>query len=149
MVGKLEKPSTTKREDMLAVIMKLAEARVQARYDVLEASATEDIVVTINGNRLFTPFAGKFHGIPAARSALERLSIEFDYRNVEMKHIMIDGDQVGMRWRGVLRNRGTSAQDEFEGFLHLSFRDGKVCEYAAFVDTAALARLADWPSSAD
>ena len=129
--------------------MKLAEARLRGQFEVLESIATEDIVVRLVGNRALSPFAGTFKGKRAGRSALENLSIEFEYRDVKMDHLMIDGDQVGMRWSGTLKNRGTSAQAHFEGFVHVIFRDGLVAEYAAFLDTAAMAYLADWNKMQD
>ena len=132
-----------KRAQRLDLIMKLMEARIQARFDVLEVIALPDVVVRIIGDSAFSPFAGTFKGRQAARAALERLSVEFEYTQVNVEYIMVDGDQVALRWRGELRNRGTSARGEFEGFLHIVFRDDLVSEYVAYVDTAALARLAD------
>lgn len=129
--------------------MQLAEARVRGQFEILEKIATDDVVVKIVGNRALSPFAGVYRGKAAGRAVLENLSIEFEYRDLQMRHIMIDNDQVGMRWTGVLRNRGTSAQANFEGFIHVIFRDELVCEYAAFMDTAALAQLTDWPSPQD
>ena len=143
----LDAQVTAKREKLLTRVMQLADARLRGQFDILEAIATDDVVVKLVGNRALSPFAGIFKGKAAARSALENLSIEFEYRDVRMDHLMIDGDQVGMRWSGTLRNRGTSAQADFEGFVHVIFRNEKVCEYAAFLDTAAMAHLADWPQN--
>lgn len=125
------------------LILKLMDARLRARFDVLESIAAADILVKIAGDRVFSPFAGTYRSKEAARRALERLSIEFEYLKVSTDYMMIDGDQAGLRWHGVLRNRGTSAQAEFEGFVHIVFENDLVKEYVAFIDTAALARLAD------
>ncbi|MBM3607259.1 MAG: nuclear transport factor 2 family protein [Alphaproteobacteria bacterium] len=130
------------RPRKLAIVTQLMEARLRARFDVLEAIAIDDVTVRILGDRVFSPFAGSYHGKPSARAALERLSIEFEYLNVKTEYVMVDGDQVGLRWRGILRNRGTSAQGEFEGFVHIVFSGDRVKEYVAYIDTAALARLA-------
>ncbi len=133
-----------KRAELLALVIKLSEARIRGQFEILESVATEDVVVRLVGNRALSPFAGVFRGVKAARAALENLSIEFEYRDMKLDHLMIDGDQVGMRWTGILRNRGTSAQAQFEGFVHIIFRDDLICEYAAFIDTAGMAYLADW-----
>ena len=119
------------------------DARLRARFDLLEAIATDDVLVKISGDRVFSPFAGTYRGKESARRALERLSIEFEYTKVTTDYLMIDGDQAGLRWHGVLPNRGTSAQAEFEGFVHIVFENNLVKEYVAFLDTAAVARLAE------
>lgn len=142
----METPEKSNREKLLALVLQLAQARLLGQFEVLESIATDDVVVKLVGNRALSPFAGTFIGKAAGRSALENLSIEFEYRDVKMEHVMVDGDQVGMRWSGKLRNRGTSAQAHFEGFVRVIFRDQLVREYAAFIDTAAMAQLADWGS---
>ncbi len=133
-----------KRSRLLALVMKMSEARIRGQFEILESVATEDVVVRLVGNRALSPFAGVFNGVQAARASLENLSIEFEYRNMKLDHLMIDGNQVGMRWSGTLRNRGTSAQALFEGFVHIIFRGDLICEYTAFIDTAGMAHLADW-----
>lgn len=138
-----------RRDKLFSLIMQLADARLRGQFEVLEAIATDDVVVKLVGNRALSPFAGNYRGKAAGRAVLESLSIEFEYRDVKLDHIMIDNDQVGMRWSGILRNRGTSAQAHFEGFIHVIFRGELICEYAAFMDTAAIAQLADWPQSQD
>jgi ketosteroid isomerase-like protein len=145
----LEAEIKSHRDKLFARIMQLADARLKGQFDILESIATDDVVVKVVGNRALSPFAGTFRGKAAGRGVLEALSIEFEYKDVRLDHIMIDNNQVGMRWSGTLRNRGTSAQAHFEGFIHVIFRGELVCEYAAFMDTAAIAQLADWPQSQD
>ena len=143
----LDAQAKEKREKLLAIIMQLVDARLRGQFEILEAIAADDVIVKLVGNRALTPFAGTFRGKSACRTALENLSIEFEYRDVRLEHMLIDGDQAGMRWSGTLRNRGTSAQANFEGFIHIIFVNELITEYVAFIDTAAMAYLADWHTS--
>lgn len=131
------------RARKLDIVLKLIDARLRSRFDVLEAIACPDVVVRIIGDKAVSRFAGTFKGRVAARSILEALSIEFDYVKFETDYIMVDGDQVALRWHGDLRHRGTNAQGQFEGFIHIVFRGELVAEYAAYIDMASLAKLSD------
>lgn len=119
-------------------------ARAVNDFDYLESMCTADVVFRVVGDRAFSPFVGTYIGREAARKVLENISVEFVYHDLTMTHIMVDGDQVGLRWTGNMRNRGTGASAEFEGFIHLVFEGDLVREYAAFVDTARMASLMDW-----
>jgi hypothetical protein len=129
------------RAARIALVERIMVARVIGDFDYLESVSTSDIVVKLIGDTALLPYCGERRGRKEARQALEQTHIEFSFHDMKIDHIMIDGDQVGLRWTGVLRNRGTGASGKFEGFTHLIFRDNLICEYFTLVDTASMSRL--------
>ncbi|MGD9713737.1 MAG: nuclear transport factor 2 family protein [Beijerinckiaceae bacterium] len=129
------------KEQRIALVERILAARVAGDFDYLQSMSAPDIVVTLMGDRSIIPNCGVFHGVAEAREALERVFIEFSFHDMKITHIMVDGEQVGLRWKGILRNRGTGASGQFEGFAHLIFQGGKIREYFSLVDTAAMSRL--------
>ena len=125
-----------------ALVERILLARVMGDFDFLESISAPDIVVKLIGDRALFAYCGEYHGRKDARQALEQAYIEFSFHNMNIDHMLIEGDQVVMRWSGVLRNRGTGARGHFEGFTHLIFEDGLVKEYYALVDTASMGKLA-------
>lgn len=117
-------------------------ARVNGDFDYLESISCDNIVVQLIGNKVIIPYCGVHEGKKAARHALEQVHVNVSFHNLNLDHIMIDGDQVGLRWSGVLRSRGTGASGFFQGFTHLIFENGLIKEYFALVDTATMNELA-------
>jgi len=77
--------------------------------------------------------------------AIRRIDVHFEFLDMEDRTCIVDGDNVAIRWTGRWRNRGSGNSVDLEGFAHLVFEGDLVKEYTTFLDTAGLARLADWP----
>ncbi len=130
------------RSQRLALVERIMLARVTGDFDYLESISAPDIVVKLVGDKALIPDAGLYRSVKEARRALENVNIEITFHNMKQEYIMLDGEQVGIRWTGTLRNRGTGASAEFEGFTHLVFENGLIKEYFALVDTASMSALA-------
>ena len=117
-------------------------ARMSGDFDFLESICTPDVVLRLVGDKAEIPNTGVYEGMQAARQAMERVHVEFSFHDMKPEYIMVDGDQIGIRWKGILRNRGTGASANFEGFTHLIFDGDKIKEYFALVDTGSMSRLA-------
>ena len=124
----------------------LFRCRFEADIDVLRPFMAPDIVYRMIGCREHSPFSGEFHGPDAVVEGERRLNAEFAYQNMTIDHILIDGEHIGIRWHGSLRNHGTNATGEFEGFAHLEIVDGFVKSYTNFIDTALMADISGWES---
>lgn len=118
-------------------------ARVTGNFDYLESICTPDVRIKLVGDKEHIPYAGEYCGVHLVRQVLEQAHVDFSYHNMRPDHILVDGDEVAIRWTGTLRNRGTGASADFEGFTHLIFENDRIKEYFALVDTSAMNRLMD------
>ena len=133
-----------RRASVEALIRTLFDARMSRDVERSRPYLAPDIVYRMVGHRSYSPFSGEFRGPDAVIKGVRELNIEFEYQEMKIDRILIDGDNVAIRWHGRWRNRGTGASADFEGFAHLVFKDGKVAEYTNFVDTALAANIAGW-----
>lgn len=131
------------RAERLALIERIMLARVAGDFDYLESVSAPDVVVKLIGDRALIPYAGVYRGVKEARRALEAVHIEFIFLNMKPEYVMVDGEQVGIRWTGIIRSRGTGASAPFEGFTHLIFENNLLKEYFALVDTASISKLSN------
>ena len=58
-----------------------------------------------------------------------------------MQRVIIDGGNVALHRRARLRNRGTGKFGEIEIWTYLRFRNGLLCEFSEYPDTAAIADI--------
>ncbi len=145
----LEKMNLTKekileREQVLELIKVLFRTRFARDIDQLRPFVAPDIVYRMVGHRTHTPFSGVFRGPDAVMTGLRNLHIEFEFTNMSLDKVLIDGNDAGVRWHGRWKNRGTNASADFEGFAHLEFENGLVKSYTNFVDTALVANISGW-----
>ena len=122
----------------------LFEGRFDRDLNGLRRFLAPDVVYRMVGHRTHSPFSGAFRGPDAVINGVQTLNIEFEFAGMTIDRILIDGNDVGVRWHGRWRNRGTNAAANFEGFAHLEIIDGKVKSYTNFVDTALVADISGW-----
>jgi len=131
-----------KRQQRTEQAKRIMLARFAGEFDVLQTYFSPDISMSLIGNRALTPFGGTYNGIAEVRRIMMQIAVEFEFTDVRIKHLLIDGDQTGLHWGATLRNRGTSVRDALEGFTILVFEDDLVKRYIAFTDTASISQLA-------
>jgi len=139
------KSAEENRSEKLKLLAQLLNDRLSGEYGRLASALTDDVVYRVVGDRLTCPFAGTAVGIRAMLDAIRRIDVHFEFLDMEDRTCIVDGDNVAIRWTGRWRNRGSGNSVDLEGFAHLVFEGDLVKEYTTFLDTAGLARLADWP----
>lgn len=132
------------RERFVAMIKILFKARFARDLEEVRPFLAPDIVYRMVGKRGQSPFAGEFRGPDAVLTGVHNMNIEFEFYDMSLDKILIDGNDVGVRWHGRWKNRGTNAAADFEGFAHLEFENGLVKSYTNFVDTALVADISGW-----
>src|SRR5205085_1780330 len=118
------------------------------RLDELMTMCTEDCEMHLHGGGRFPVFSGRFVGRAAVRAKLQELSALFEHLEVLPKDFTIVGDMAVLHVVTRVRNRGTGPAKEVEGVIEVRFRGDLFCHSGHYVDTAALAYLADWPGTA-
>ncbi len=136
--------TTTDRARIAALIKVLFEARFDRDLVALKRYLSPDMVYRMVGHRIYSPFSGEFKGPDAVVAGVQNMNIEFEFSNMSIDRMLIDGNDVGVRWHGRWRNRGTNASATFEGFAHLEIENGLVKSYTNFVDTALVANISGW-----
>jgi ketosteroid isomerase-like protein len=134
------------RERLLALCLRGMTLTVQDRLDELMEMYADDCELHLNGGAAFSPWFGVYHGKEAVRTKLREGQTLFDALDFRPRDFRVVGDTVILHAVSLVRNRGTGPARDVDGVMVLKFR-GDQCYYSGqFVDTAALAVLADLPA---
>jgi ketosteroid isomerase-like protein len=137
-------PPSPERIQKLQRLRNLAMLRFSGRLDDLMSHISTDCELYVVGGSQFSPFSGRFHGHDEIRRQMERVNILLGFIALEFISIIVENDDVAIRWRCRARNQSSASGEWLEGMSVVHFRDGLITYYGNFLDTAALARLVNW-----
>ncbi len=92
-----------------------------------------DVVVRYNCVKEGIPVPGVWIGRQALAESIRQVDIEYEWRDVEITDIIVDGDRAAVRWRAFWRNRGSGAPGVMELAHFLRFADGVIVEMDEFL----------------
>jgi ketosteroid isomerase-like protein len=104
-------------------------------FDLLEETATEDVVFDLSRSR--GPYRGIYRGYAEIREFLDNLTDAWERVRFERVSAEEVGDFVLEEITGTLVGRGSGVEVEVRGFRTYEFRDGKVTRFALFQDMEA------------
>ena len=114
-----------------------------ARGDVAGVLAhfTPDIVYTGGTWRLY-PLSAPRNGRESCGEMLKAIYVDYEIFGSTIERLVIDGDRVALLRTTRLRNRGTGKSAAVQIWNFARFRDGLICEFSEYPDTAEIAALA-------
>ncbi|MDB5651473.1 MAG: SnoaL-like polyketide cyclase [Hyphomicrobiales bacterium] len=135
-----------RRARMISLLDELVAARSRRDFAELDRLMCDDVTYQLSGQRRLLPYAGIFEGKAAVRQALDALHVEFVFSDLCVEDVIVDRDAMAVRWSARWTDRGTGESALLPAFAHLTFAGERLQGCADFVDTAAAAKLAGWPS---
>lgn len=108
---------------------------------------TDDVVLTIAGDRGLCPLCGTFTGKKDYCEAFRTLHVQFEILgDLKLPLAIIEGDRVSGRMSSHWRSRGSGKTLFFESFNLWVFEGDLIKEFTLFFDTAAVTQFVggDW-----
>ncbi len=96
-----------------------------------------DVVVHYNCVKEGVPAPGVWLGREALGESIRQVDIEYEWLDVEVFDIVVDGDRAAVRWRAFWRNRGSGAPGAMELAHFLRFNNGLIVEMHEFLDNSS------------
>lgn len=124
------------REQLLQVVRDAYAARVLGDVDGVLTCFTKDTVFRLNA----APYnqITAVHAIDGGelRHALAQLIDNYEFSDYEIVDSVVEGDKAAVRSMFTVRARRTGNTAQTEVLDLIEFRDGKICFFAQFFDTA-------------
>lgn len=131
------------RQEMMRLVRQGYAARVRGDVDGVLGAFTDDAVFRLNAapfNPVTTVHA--FVG-DDLRLAMKQLIENFEFSNFEILDSVAEGSKMAVRSMFTVRARKTGKIAYTEILDLIEFRDGKICSFAQFFDTACANALLD------
>jgi ketosteroid isomerase-like protein len=126
----------SEREQMLKIIRDTYAARVQGDVDGVLSHFSSDAVFRLNA----APYnqITSVHAIDGGelRRAMAQLIDNYEFSDYEIVDSVVEGAKVAVRSMFTVRARKTGNTAQTEVLDLIEFRDGKICSFAQFFDTA-------------
>jgi ketosteroid isomerase-like protein len=103
--------------------------------------AADDVHFRILGGPPSLPGPWAFDGKPNVIEAVRAIDTNLEFLSFEIVDLILDGQEVALRWHARLRNRGTGVLGDLAVFDHIVLRDGLIARYEEFLDTDGFRRL--------
>ena len=118
--------------------------RLRGQLDALMQSFAEDSEMYMGGGTQFSSISGRYHGRAEIRQKMESMQDLFAQVMLEVVDLLVEGDDVAIRWKCKPRDDTAEPGGWLEGMTVVKFRDDLVIYYGNYVDTAALQKLFEW-----
>jgi ketosteroid isomerase-like protein len=124
------------RDEMLGTIREGYAARVRGDVEGVLSVFTADAVFRLNAAPLNRITA--VHTVDSAelRSAMTQLIDNFEFSDFEIVDSIVEGSKAAIRSMFTIRARTTGHVAQTEVLDLIEFKDGKICSFVQFFDTA-------------
>jgi ketosteroid isomerase-like protein len=123
------------------VIRAAYEARRRGDLDRVMAHFAPRAQFFLVGSPAASPVPSSALGAAAVREVLRRLMASFEFRDVELRTMLIQGSKAAVHWSARVRVPGTGKEAETELLDLLQFEGEKIVSFKQFADTALAGRL--------
>ncbi len=124
-----------------AVIRAAYEARRRGDLDGVMAHFAPRAQFMLVGSPAASPVPLSAMGNAAVREVLRRLMASFEFSEVELRLLLIEGDKAAVHWSARVRVPASGQEAETELLDLISFEGDKIVLFKQFADTALAARL--------
>jgi ketosteroid isomerase-like protein len=135
-----KKLSEIDRDLMAQRLVSIIDSYTRGDIEGMLRYATPDVVYAGGSWRLW-PMMNRCEGALACGEMLRAIHVAYESSGTVVKHMLIDGPNVALCRTTTLRNRGSGRFGKVDIWNFVRFRDGLVCEYSEYPDTAAIAAL--------
>jgi len=115
--------------------------RLRDSRAALTRYCSEDAVLRLVGISLRMGGPRLYEGRAAIIEALATVDVNLEFLSFSILDMIVDGNDIGLRWQASVRNRGTGVDCDFVVFDHIVLRGGEITSYTQFFDTEAFAKL--------
>jgi len=129
------------REQMLRTVRRAYAARVRGDVEGVLSVFTDDAVFRLNAaphNQITSVHTLKGCEL---RHAMAELINNYEFSDFEIVDSVVEGRKAAVRSMFTVRARKTGHMARTEVFDLIEFRDGKICSFAQFFDTAIANQL--------
>jgi len=134
-------PALDNRAAKIMRMRELVGLRLRGRLEELMQNFSEDCEMYMGGGTQFSAISGRYHGRDEVRQKMEFMQKLFMQITLEVVDLLVEGDDVAIRWKCKSRNQPAEPTSWLEGMTVVKFRDNLVVYYGNYVDTAALQEL--------
>lgn len=124
------------RDEMLDIVRQAYAARVRGDVEEILRVFTEDAVFRLNAapfNHVTAVYAISGHEL---RDAMAQLIDNFEFSDFEIVDSVVEDSRAAVRSMFTVRARKTGHIAQTEVFDLIEFKDGKICSFVHFFDTA-------------
>jgi ketosteroid isomerase-like protein len=129
------------RTEVESLVMDFCAALMRSPTEALNRFCSSDISLRLLESPVCPGASGHFLGREAAAFAIRAILVNLQVISFEFDDIIIDGHEVGLRWRIRLQHRATGVAGDLAVFDHIVLRDGLIAGYTSFFDTDGFAKL--------
>ena len=119
------------REEVWAFLQARARAWQASDLDAIEAGYAPDVV-------LIAPGGIRLEGLVTLRENNARYFAEYTDIRVDLKRVILDGDQGALEWTWSETRRSDGKRRSVDDAIVFELRNGKIVYWAEYFDTAAL-----------
>ena len=124
-----------------AVVRAAYEARQRGDLDGVMAHFAPRAQFVLVGSSAASPVPASALGAAAVREVLRRLMASFEFSDVQLRAIMVEGDRAAVHWSARVRVPASGKEATTELIDLLAFEDDKIVSFRQFADTALAAQL--------
>jgi ketosteroid isomerase-like protein len=115
--------------------------RLRDSKAALTRYCAEDAVLRLVGISVRMGGPKLYKGREAIIEAIATIDLNLEFLSFSILDMIIDGNDIGLRWQASVRNRGTGIDRDFVVFDHIVLRGGEIISYTQFFDTQAFTKL--------
>jgi ketosteroid isomerase-like protein len=132
------------REAKIQSMRRLVGLRLRGQLDELMQNFASDCEMYMSGSTQFSSLSGRYSGREEIRDKMESTNDLFSMVTLEVVDLLVEGDDVAIRWKCKPKRQAPEASGWLEGMTVVKFKNDLVTYYGNYVDTAALQQLFDW-----
>lgn len=121
------------RGPLIDLAKQLIDLRIEGRIAEFAELLTQDCEVRIIGLPSGAAAYPSVAGRDAVLRKLREYQMEFDVLDIEVRQLVLDGDDLAVIWNGQIHYRASGPSELVEGIAHLHFRNGQLARYTNIV----------------
>ncbi len=109
--------------------------------EALDHFCGDDICFRVLGHHAARSGPLTYQGRDAVALGVRNIHTNLQFLSFDIEDLIIDGNDIALRWHAKFRHRGTGATGEFCVFDHIIIRNGLISSYSEFLDTDGFVKL--------
>lgn len=127
-------------DDVRAQVEAILDSMRRDDLDTVLRCFTPDVLYK-GGTCVMYPAVMQRQGRDGLAQALRAIHVEYEILETSLEQVVVEGEQAAALRISRLRHRGTGRTGIVHTWNFLRFRDGLICEFSEFPDTAAFVDL--------
>lgn len=138
---RVERATMNTREEIEALVRSAYAARMAGDVDDLMTHFSDGAVFSLAGSAATSPVPMVAGGKAAIRETLRRLVDGFEFKEMRVVSILVDGPQAAVHWHARVRATGSGYEAETDILDLVRVENGSIVSFLQFADTALINRM--------